>query len=380
MTADLPHNVHVQAIADKPDADAPKEGTALSTVAPTVRLWEGDQWGARGSFLRQFTQQPGLLGCRTDVQWLTALGGGLGHKTFLIEAVVGDRTVGLLPLALMRSLVFGRHLVSLPYINSSGVLAEDEKVAGRLIERAVQLADEHRVRHLQLRHEREFAHPALTERLTSKVHMRLALPATTEELWKQLKPKVRNQIRKAEKVAPTVHWGRHELLHEFYEVFSRNMRDLGTPVFGWKLFDHILTHFPGHAEICSVRRAGQAVASALLVHGPHITEVPSASSLRSHNSSNVNMLMYWHLLQRAVERGQGTFDFGRSTEGSNTFRFKKQWGAKPEPAVWQYYVRRGRIDELRPETGRFRLFVRLWRRMPVVASRLIGPRLVRGIP
>ena len=53
------------------------------------------------------------------------------------------------------------------------------------------------------------------------------------------------------------------------------------------------------------------------------------------------MLMYWHLLERAVERGQGTFDFGRSSPESNTYQFKKQWGAVPAPAEWQYYVRSG---------------------------------------
>ena len=83
------------------------------------------------------------------------------------------------------------------------------------------------------------------------------------------------------------------------------------------------------------------------MHGPGVTEVPSASSLRSHNATNANMLMYWHLLQRAISRGQQVFDFGRSSRDSNTFRFKKQWGAQPEPAAWQYYVREGSASDMR---------------------------------
>jgi serine/alanine adding enzyme len=90
--------------------------------------------------------------------------------------------------------------------------------------------------------------------------------------------------------------------------------------------------------------------------------------------------MYWHLLQRAVLRGQSTFDFGRSSLDSNTFRFKKQWGAQPEPAVWQYYVRRGNVDDMRRESGKYDRFVRIWQRLPVPLTRWIGPAIVRGIP
>jgi hypothetical protein len=92
------------------------------------------------------------------------------------------------------------------------------------------------------------------------------------------------------------------------------------------------------------------------------------------------MLMYWRLLCRAIERGQHTFDFGRSSIDSNTFRFKEQWGAKPHPAVWQYYVRRGNVRDLRIESGKYDLMIRVWRRLPLALTRLAGPVIVRGIP
>ena len=129
-----------------------------------------------------------------------------------------------------------------------------------------------------------------------------------------------------------------------------------------------------------VRQGTRPVAGAVLLHGPQMTEVPSASSLRRYNRTNANMLMYWHLLCRAVERGQRTFDFGRSTVESNTFRFKEQWGAEPVPAPWQYYLRRGTIGEMRPDNPRYRLLIRVWQRLPVTIARLLGPAIVRGIP
>ena len=92
------------------------------------------------------------------------------------------------------------------------------------------------------------------------------------------------------------------------------------------------------------------------------------------------MLMYWHLLQRAIGRGQGVFDFGRSSKDANTFRFKEQWGAKPFPAVWQYYVREGSVTEMRTENPKYQRFIRTWQRLPVWLTRLLGPSIVRGIP
>ncbi|OWK47511.1 hypothetical protein FRUB_01210 [Fimbriiglobus ruber] len=312
--------------------------------------------------------------------WLTVLREGLGHRVYALEATVAGQTCGYLPLAYVSSVLFGRFLVSLPYLNSNGVLAASPEVQSLLISRAVELADELNVKYLELRQEFASDHPALNATLTSKVHMRLALPQSTEKLWKGYDAKVRNQVRKGEKHDLTVSWGVEDQLDPFYDVLSRNMRDLGTPVYGRKLFRAILRTFPKHAELCVVRSGTQPVAAALLLHGEGTTEVPTASSLREFNPTCANMLMYRHLVDRAVERGQTVFDFGRSTADGPTFKFKKQWGAEPQPATWQYYVRRGVMDEMRPDNPRYQRIIRLWQRLPVRLTRFIGPPIVRGIP
>jgi len=327
-----------------------------------------------------FVEELGYRSPSRHPGWLAVLAQGLKQQPYCLAATAGEQIVGLLPLVYLRSRLFGRFLVGMPYLNVGGVLAEEASVAAALVDRAVELADRLDVKYLELRHEQPIEHPALGEQLGSKVHMRLALPATGDELWASFKPKVRNQIRKAEKLGLSVQWGTQELLPEFYAVFARNMRDLGTPVFGRSLFRAILTQFPGVAELCVVRTGDRPIAAAVLVHGPGMTEVPSASSLRQYNATNANMLMYWHMLCRSIERGQQQFDFGRSTIDSNTYRFKKQWGAQPAPAVWQYYVRRGSIGDMRPENRRYRLMIRVWQHLPVGLTRLLGPPIVRGIP
>ena len=315
-----------------------------------------------------------------DLRWLTALSRGLGHAPIVVEARAANRLTGLLPLALVQSPWFGRFLVSLPYVNSAGILPVGSAAEKTLVDRAVGLADELNVRYLELRGEREIVHPSLAETSTAKVHMRLALPATTDALMAGFKSKLRSQIKGALKHDFQIAWGGRELVGDFYRVFAHNMRDLGTPVYPRGFFAAILEAFPVHAELCVVRLAGQPVAAALLVHGQSITEVPSASSLRSLNSSGANMVLYWHLLVRAIERGQATFDFGRSSEGSGTYKFKQQWGAQPSPAIWQYYVRRGSSRAMRPDNGNFSLAIRLWQKLPLWLANAAGPSIVRGIP
>ena len=343
-----------------------------------VRVTDEELLGHRLSVL-----DVGRFACRHpnhDLRWLQVLAEGMRHRPYFLEALEGERLVGWLPLSFVQSALFGRFLVSLPYVNSAGVQARDGRAAAALVDRAVQLADELECRFLELRHERPVSHPALPGRMESKVQMRLELPDSGEALWTGLKAKVRNQIRKGQSQGFTVQWGGLDLLDEFYAIFCRNMRDLGTPAYGRRLFRSILEYFPAEAEICTVREGERCIAAALLMHGRGLTEVPSASALREYNPRNANMLMYWHLLERAVQRGQQVFDFGRATLDSGTFQFKRQWGAEPSPAVWQYYVRRGACNDMRPDNGKHQRLIRIWQRLPLRLTRWMGPQIVRGIP
>ncbi len=322
-----------------------------------------------------------------DPAWLAVLREGLGQRPYMLVARRGagseaDGEIrGYLPLALVSSTLFGKFLVSLPYLNRAGIVADDEHVAAELVDQAVALADELNVKYLELRHHnRVEEHAKLDQNKTGKVRMVLDLPESEETLWTDLSAKVRNQVRKGDKFDLSLRWGGRELLDDFYTVFAVNMRDLGTPVYSRKLFAKTLHHLPDQAELAVVDHAGQPIAGALLIHGRDQTQVPSASTLRQFNHTNANMWMYYRLLTRAIERGQKQFDFGRSSEGAGTYRFKKQWGSKPYPTVWQYHIRHGDTAAMRPDSDSNRRRVETWKKLPVWLTRLVGPSIVRGIP
>lgn len=325
--------------------------------------------------------QYGYDGFHLREEWASIFESSLQHKPHFLWATAGGRIVGVLPLMHVSGPIFGQYLVSMPYTSTGGVLADSDEIANRLVDEAAELADQLNVKHLELRHERFLEHPRLNSAVAEKVHMRLQLPATADELWDSLKSKVRSQIRKPRNDADLTHqFGGLNLIDTFYDIFCRNMRDLGTPPFAKSLFVGILEEFLEEAEFCVVNYQGTPVASGLLIHGPGTTLIPSASALREYNRTSCNMLMYWHVLSRAIERGQSVFDFGRSSVDAGTHKFKKQWGSEEHPAVWQYYSRIGDVSDARPNSGKYDAMISAWQKLPVWVTKLIGPSIVRGVP
>jgi len=308
--------------------------------------------------------------------WRTVFERSFGHRSVYLMARRGSRIEGVLPLVQINSLLFGRTMTSLPFVNYGGVLATSSDAAQALLSAAADEARAGRCRHVELRHfDRQF--PDLPCR-QHKVTMRLALQ---DGMWEHLDRKVRNQVRKAEKSQLTVEHGGVELVADFYSVFARNMRDLGTPVYARRLFEEVLRAFPDRARLVVVRLHRQPVAAGLSYRTGTTVEVPWASSVRDFNHLCPNHLLYWHAIETAIADGCATFDFGRSTPGEGTFKFKEQWGAVPVPLHWEYrLLHDGGLPDQSPTNPKFRVMIETWKRCPLWLTNIVGPHIVRSIP
>ncbi len=312
--------------------------------------------------------------------WATVVERVFGHQTlYLMERDVDGRVRGVLPLVLLSSRLFGRFLVSLPYVNYGGVLADDQETQDVLLNAAIEKATALGAEHMELRHCGGF--PLGWPAKDHKVSMRLALPSNHEDLLKSFPPKLRSQLRRGEKEGMTVQIGGVELVDQFYTVFSLNMRDLGTPVYGKRFFSEIAETFPKDSKIFIVRYQGSPVASGLVYGFRQMLEVPWAASDRRYARFAPNMLLYGAMLKYACEQGYRWFDFGRSSKGSGTYRFKEQWGARPVQLQWYYWLRNGRtLPELNPQNPKYRMAIGLWKRCPVFLTTRIGPYLSKYLP
>jgi hypothetical protein len=93
------------------------------------------------------------------------------------------------------------------------------------------------------------------------------------------------------------------------------------------------------------------------------------------------MLLYWSVLKYGCQQGYRVFDFGRSTPGEGTFKFKGQWGAKPVPLYWYYWTERQEsLPELNPKNPKYRTAIAIWKRLPVALTKIVGPYISRNLP
>jgi len=314
------------------------------------------------------------------MSWRSIIEGVFRHRTFYLTSKDRlGRICGVLPLVCLSSRFFGRFLVSLPFVNYGGVLADDDASRDALLARAVELAKEFSADHIELRHE-QIAGLQWPDK-QHKISMRLQLPGGYDALFSKFPAKLRSQIRRAEKEGMSFRLGRDDVLEDFYSVFSRNMRDLGTPVYGKAFFSEILKSFPDSSRIGVVYLKDRPIAAGFLYAFRRVLEIPWASSDRRYNRLAPNMLLYSSALKFGCEQGFSLFDFGRSTPGGGTYRFKEQWGAQPVPLHWHYWVSNGGpLPDLSPANAKYKWAISVWQRLPLFVSKRLGPSIVRFIP
>ncbi|MGM0953178.1 MAG: FemAB family XrtA/PEP-CTERM system-associated protein [Pseudomonadota bacterium] len=326
--------------------------------------------------------------------WLQATEQAYSHKGWLLSAWQDRSLVGILPVCQLRRP--GRDaLVSLPFCDLGGALTLNRAADSALAEAGRTLLEhlglgylETRCLGLPLDEEQEGesqVHPE-QQATVEKVSMQADLPATPEILFAGFRAKLRSQIRKAEKngLTATVETG-NEGIDAFYPVFAANMRRLGSPVHAKGWFQALQQAYGAQLLVGVVRLDSTVVAAGVvLVEGNHAC-IPWASTLAEYNHLAPNMLLYWHLLSRVIEMGGQHFDFGRSTPGEGTYRFKRQWGAHPVELLWQSWQADGSVmlaDKASPGAlarHSRQLAEACWQRLPLTLANRIGPHLRKHI-
>jgi FemAB-related protein (PEP-CTERM system-associated) len=312
--------------------------------------------------------------------WASVIRDAFRQRPLYRLARCEGRIEGVLPLVAFAHPLFGRYLVSLPFLNRGGILSATPRARDALLAEARSLVDVTRSRFCELRHVRGID-PSLPARET-KVSMALDVRTGRDLLWRAIGPKVRNLVRKAERSGLTVREGDPATdLDAFYDVFASNMRELGTPVYTRRFFRECFRIFPRDLRLSVVEREGRVVAGGICVRESDFTEIHWAASDHRELAHSPNMLLYWDCIGHAADHGVAAFCFGRSTVDSGPYRFKRQWGAEPTPLRWEYLLAPGQaLPSLNPDSPKFRLATRVWRRLPLPVTRWLGPPIVRHLP
>jgi FemAB-related protein (PEP-CTERM system-associated) len=307
--------------------------------------------------------------------WQAAVERAYGFSCFYFLAEDGGAIQGILPLVEHSVPLLGKSLISLPYCDAGGVLANDESTTEALLKHAQVFSSE---RGSKLKVHSYHPLPLPDNGNSNKVRMLLDLPENAEQLMAGLKSKVRSQARKPQRDGLTAKLGGAELCESFYRVFSRNMRDLGSPVHSRQWIETIVREYGEKARLCVVHTPdGEAAAAGLILLHSRTVSIPWASSLRRYNPLNPNMHLYWTFLSFAADHGYERFDFGRSTPGEGTYRFKVQWGAEPHPLYWyDASEQKTKNDSL---SRKREIAAAVWSRLPLTSATFLGARLRKYI-
>jgi serine/alanine adding enzyme len=300
------------------------------------------------------------------------------HNSYFLANKTDGRITGILALVLVKSRLFGNSLTSLPFLDTSGLIADDSATEKTLLEKAMNLGEELKVDYLDLRQSEPLEAELVSD--TRKVSLTIELKPDCEQLWKSLSSERRTRIRKAKKSGLTSEVGDIELLPTFYNIWAENMRDLGSPAHSYSFFENVLTEFKDSTGIILVRHENTCIGGAIYFAYKKRLGVPWVSSLRKYFHLYPNNILYWDAMCHAVHRGDKIFDFGRSSRDSGTYKFKILWGANPRQLYWQFKYF-GRETNYIPDEGslKYRMATWAWRRLPVGLSKIIGPKIRKNI-
>jgi FemAB-related protein (PEP-CTERM system-associated) len=313
------------------------------------------------------------------IAWKKTVEESYPYKSVYLLTRDGNGIRSVLPLFLVKNMVAGKALISTPFGVYGGILAGDDGSRRALYEYASELGREWKVDYIEFRNafaEQSVGAPNISRYVTFTQPVQPGEAALLESLPK----KTRNLVRKALKTPFSMRYGVRDA-GRLDDLMARNMRRLGTPMFPRRYFERLLANFGEMADIREVWLEGKPVAASLNFYYQGAMHTYHAAADQSLNALAPNTFMYFDHLRWAGQNGCGVFDFGRSKKGTGVFEFKRHWNTTMRELPYEVLlVNRKELPNFSPANPRFDLAIRIWRKLPLPVTRVLGPRLIRLFP
>jgi FemAB-related protein (PEP-CTERM system-associated) len=312
--------------------------------------------------------------------WAGVIETAFGHATHYTFTERDGAITGVLPLARVKTLLFGDALISNPFCVYGGPLAADAESEAALIAHAEALLIRTGASALEFRHRAlvERPLPDWTERSDLYVTFRKTIESDHERNMKAIPRKQRAMVRKGiQNGLASVSDRNVKLLHGIY---AESVRNLGTPVFSRRYFQILMDVFSNSADIVTILDQETPIASVMNFYFRNevLPYYGGGSALARGRAGND--FLYWETMRRAADHGCTLFDFGRSKIGTGAFAFKHNWGFEPEGLHYHFRLKPGEsIPDHNPLNPKYRLFIAAWKRLPLQVANFVGPFIVRGI-
>jgi FemAB-related protein (PEP-CTERM system-associated) len=308
--------------------------------------------------------------------WKRVIEDAFGHRTHFLLAESAGEIVGVLPLAEIRSRLFGHSLGSLPFCAYGGIVADHDAAYHALDAAAQARARQLRVGALEYRN--QTARHAHWPTKDLYVTFRKAIDPEIEANMNAIPRKQRAMVRKGIRAGLVGEVDADTT--RFFRAYSASVHRLGTPVFSRRFFRLLKDEFGDDCEVLSVTLDGKLISSVMSFYFRDEVLPYYGGGVAAARAVAGNDYMYWDLMRRACERGLKVFDFGRSKRGTGSFDFKKNWGFEPTPLHYEYFLVTDKaVPEINPLNPKYRLFIQAWKKMPLALANAIGPHIVRNL-
>jgi FemAB-related protein (PEP-CTERM system-associated) len=321
--------------------------------------------------------------------WRDIIERSFGCESLYLCAGESKRICGVLPLFLVKSLLFGWSLVAMPIAVYGGPVASDEEATRILVQKATELAKQRGVRYLEIRgnpHNGSLFEPNLNGDASRWSRKDLyctfvsEIESTDDANLARIPRKQRRMIRQGERHGLKAIFDNGRL-REFYDVYADSVRNLGTPVYGFGFFKNLIAAFDAHCKVLLIECAGKIIAGVLSFFHKDQVLPYYGGALKEYLHLAPNDFMYWELMRYAAAHGYKVFDFGRSKAGTGAFQFKRHWGFEPKPLPsWYYAVNGQSVPDTSPLNPNLQWAIRMWRGLPLGVTKALGPYIVRHIP
>jgi FemAB-related protein (PEP-CTERM system-associated) len=309
--------------------------------------------------------------------WKTVIERAFGHRTSFFYAEVNGQIEGVLPLAEVRSFLFGHSLVSLPFCVYGGIAASSDRARRALNDAARARAEQLKVDHLEYR----LRTPSQDDWQQKDLYVtfRKDIDPDVEKNLLAIPRKQRAMVRKGIKAGlkSEIDQG----VERLFSAYSDSVHRLGTPVFSKRYFEILKQVFGADCEVLTITREnGGLIASVLSFYFRDEVLPYYGGGTSEAREVAGNDFMYWEVMRRACERGLHVFDYGRSKRGTGSFDFKKNWGFEPQQLHYKYLLIKGKsVPDHNPLNPKYQMFIKLWQRMPLGLANRVGPHIVKSL-
>ncbi|MBU4124298.1 MAG: GNAT family N-acetyltransferase, partial [Nanoarchaeota archaeon] len=307
------------------------------------------------------------------IEWRNSIVNTFGYKPYYLLSRDDGSIMGCFPMFCVNSFIFGKRFISLPFAFSGDPIYKNTKVLREMLVRSKEISKGSKYLEIRMRQKlpddiaKDYG---LNENLETKLSI-LEL-TNSDDAWDKMDKKHRNAIRKAEKDGLKVREGNENDLRTYHSLKMKlSAKKYGIPSEPLCFYRNLwsLMYSKNMIKIFVAELEGKIIGGIiLLMHKDEILYFSGAANENYLHLKPYNLLV-WEAIKYSCKNKYKYFNFGTS-DNKGLLDFKESWGAKSVQIPVYSTIPSVKVSG-------YGTFIKIWKKLPTLITRLIGPFLVK---